>query len=92
MFDFNVFHFGTLYNQPLNALSLDTLMRMTESSDSLTRSSSSASHSVRHASDGIRQSPRGDSVTEPTFTPSGRHERLNCCEKKREINDDGSYK
>ena len=31
-----------------------------------------------HASDGIRQSPRGESVTVPTFGPSGRQERLNC--------------
>ena len=28
---------------------------------------------------GMRQSPRGDSPTEPTFGPSGRLERLNCC-------------
>lgn len=33
------------------------------------------------ASDGIRQSPRGDSVTVPTFGPSGRQERLNCWAK-----------
>lgn len=31
------------------------------------------------ASDGILQSPRGESDTVPTFGPSGRHERLNCC-------------
>ena len=38
-----------------------------------------------HQSDGIRQSPRGESVTVPTFGPSGRQERLNCCVKKRRI-------
>lgn len=43
----------------------------------------SSSHNDATASDGMRQSPRGDSVTEPTFTPSGRQDRLNCCEKKR---------
>ena len=30
------------------------------------------------ASLGMRQSPLGESATEPTFTPSGRQERLNC--------------
>ena len=45
--------------------------------------SASRSHSALTASDGIRQSPRGDSETVPTFGPSGRHERLNCCVKKR---------
>ena len=45
--------------------------------------SSSAIHSVLQASLGIRQSPRGDSVTEPTFGPSGRQLRLNCWAKKR---------
>ena len=44
----------------------------------------SASHTAALASDGIRQSPRGDNATEPTFGPSGIAERLNCCEKKRE--------
>ena len=43
------------------------------------------SHSADTASDGIRQSPRGESVTVPTFGPSGRQERLNCCVKKRRI-------
>ena len=38
------------------------------------------------ASLGMRQSPRGDRLTEPTFGPSGRHERLNCCEKNRRTN------
>ena len=47
--------------------------------------SSSASQSAADASDGIRQSPRGERVTEPTFGPSGMQERLNCCEKKRRI-------
>jgi len=41
------------------------------------------SHTAATASDGIRQSPRGESATLPTFTPSGRQERLNCWAKKR---------
>lgn len=45
--------------------------------------SASRSHSAADASLGMRQSPRGDSVTEPTFGPSGRQLRLNCWEKKR---------
>ena len=48
-------------------------------------SSSSLSQLSADASDGIRQSPRGERVTEPTLGPSGRQERLNCCEKKRFI-------
>ncbi len=35
------------------------------------------------ASDGIRQSPRGDRLTDPTFGPSGMHDRLNWLAKKR---------
>ena len=46
-------------------------------------SSSSAIHRAATASDGIRQSPRGDRVTEPTLGPSGRQERLNCWVKNR---------
>lgn len=46
-------------------------------------SSNSLSQLSTHASDGIRQSPRGERLTEPTLTPSGRQERLNCCEKNR---------
>ncbi|MPM33822.1 hypothetical protein SDC9_80403 [bioreactor metagenome] len=46
-------------------------------------SSSWASHRAATASEGMRQSPRGDRVTEPTLGPSGRQERLNCWEKKR---------
>ena len=49
------------------------------------RLSASLSHSADTASDGIRQSPRGESVTVPTFGPSGRQERLNCCVKKRRM-------
>ena len=45
--------------------------------------STSASQASPLASLGIRQSPRGESATEPTFGPSGMAERLNCCEKKR---------
>ncbi len=45
--------------------------------------SASRSHSAAEASLGIRQSPRGERLTVPTFAPSGRQERLNCCEKKR---------
>ena len=40
-------------------------------------------HNVPMASDGICQSPLGLSEQLPTFGPSGRHERLNCCWKKR---------
>jgi hypothetical protein len=35
------------------------------------------------ASLGIRQSPRGERLTLPTFGPSGTHDRLNCWLKKR---------
>ena len=41
-------------------------------------------HILTDASLGIRQSPRGERATLPTFGPSGRHERLNCCAKKRQ--------
>ena len=47
------------------------------------RSSHSSSHRRATASLGIRQSPRGERVTEPTLGPSGRQERLNCWAKKR---------
>lgn len=40
--------------------------------------SSSFIHTAKDASDGILKSPRGESVTVPTFGPSGIHERLNC--------------
>lgn len=43
----------------------------------------SFSQSVAIASLGIRQSPRGERLMEPTFGPSGRQLRLNCCWKKR---------
>ena len=49
------------------------------------RVSSSFSHASAAASEGIRQSPRGERVTVPTFGPSGMAERLNCCEKKRRM-------
>ncbi len=42
-----------------------------------------ASQSDPEASEGMRQSARGDSETDPTFTPSGMQFRLNCCEKNR---------
>lgn len=45
------------------------------------RFSNSSSQSAAEASEGMRQSPRGDKLTDPIFTPSGIHERLNCCEK-----------
>ena len=35
------------------------------------------------ASEGMRQSPLGERLTEPTLGPSGRQERLNCWAKKR---------
>jgi hypothetical protein len=44
------------------------------------------SHSDASASLGMRQSPRGDRLIEPTFGPSGKHERLNWFEKKRRMN------
>ena len=44
------------------------------------------SQSALLASEGIRRSPRGDSVTEPTLGPSGRQLRLNCWLKKRRQN------
>jgi hypothetical protein len=40
-------------------------------------------HRAAWASLGMRQSPRGDKLTEPTFGPSGRQERLNWLAKKR---------
>lgn len=43
--------------------------------------SSSAIQMDAQASLGIRRSPLGDTATLPTFGPSGRHERLNCCAK-----------
>ena len=47
------------------------------------RLSTSSSQIRALASLGIRQSPRGLRVTEPTFTPSGRQLRLNCWVKNR---------
>ena len=47
-------------------------------------SSSSFIQMCTEASLGIRKSPRGERVTLPTFGPSGRQERLNCCEKNRQ--------
>ena len=47
------------------------------------RRSSSFCQTAAQASLGMRQSPRGDSVTLPTFGPSGRQLRLNCWTKKR---------
>lgn len=49
--------------------------------------SSSFSSSIQiatTASLGMRRSPRGETAIEPTFGPSGRQLRLNCCEKKRQ--------
>ena len=43
-----------------------------------THDPSPSSHAAGSASDGIRQSPRGDRLTVPTFGPSGMHERLYC--------------
>ena len=42
-----------------------------------------ASHAVASASLGIRQSPRGDRLTVPTFGPSGTQLRLNWFWKNR---------
>lgn len=44
-------------------------------------SSTSRIHPAAQASLGIRQSPLGETATLPTFGPSGRQERLNCCMK-----------
>ena len=52
--------------------------------NSFSNSSTCSIHSLTTASDGIRQSPRGLRVTEPTFGPSGIQERLNCWEKNRQ--------
>ena len=46
--------------------------------------SSSACQSAALASEGMRQSPRGERDTVPTFGPSGRQLRLNCWEKNRQ--------
>lgn len=43
--------------------------------------SNSAIQMEAQASLGIRRSPLGDTATLPTFGPSGRQERLNCCAK-----------
>ena len=48
--------------------------------------SNSSNHNCTEASLGIRQSPLGLRLTLPTFGPSGKQERLNCCEKKRRTN------
>src|SRR5439155_4772930 len=45
--------------------------------------SSSASQAPAEASLGMRQSPRGDRLTDPTLGPSGLIERLNCWSKNR---------
>ena len=50
------------------------------------RLSHSFSHCADTASEGMRQSPRGLSDTLPTYGPSGKQERLNCCVKKRRTN------
>ena len=42
------------------------------------KDSASAIHMALLASLGILQSPRGERVTDPTFGPSGRADRLNC--------------
>ena len=50
------------------------------------KSSISLSQIVELASLGILKSPLGDTATEPTFGPSGRQERLNCCAKNLQVN------
>ena len=47
------------------------------------KASATASRPPRSASLGIRQSPRGERLTVPTFGPSGTHDRLNCWRKNR---------
>ena len=49
--------------------------------DSTDMASTSSSHMDDFASLGIIQPPLGDKETLPTAGPSGRQERLNCCEK-----------
>ena len=51
--------------------------------DQISSASTSCSQAAAEASEGMRQSPRGERVTEPTLGPSGRQERLNCWAKKR---------
>jgi len=48
--------------------------------------SSSRSQAAASASLGMRQSPRGERLTEPTFGPSGITERFHCWLKKRRRN------
>lgn len=55
-------------------------------SDPFYNERASSIHNVAAASLGIRQSPRGERLIEPTLGPSGMHERLNCCAKKRRKN------
>ena len=43
-------------------------------------------HRSNEASEGMRQSPRGESDTVPTFGPSVEQLRLNCCVKNRRRN------
>ena len=45
--------------------------------------SNCSSHKSATASEGMRKSPLGETDTLPTFGPSGKQERLNCCVKKR---------
>ena len=59
------------------------LMPLTHTPRPFYNFSASSSQRAAEASEGMRQSARGESETEPTFTPSGMQLRLNCCEKKR---------
>ena len=57
---------------------LQTFLFIAEDNEQIQIYSISEIKSPKQASEGILQSPRGESVTEPTLTPSGVHERLNC--------------
>ena len=52
-------------------------------SNKASNSATALTHSALLASLGMRQSPRGESATEPTLGPSGMDDRLNCWLKKR---------
>jgi hypothetical protein len=66
--------FRKVYKDKKNVQMMHHLMEMASTSSSQTRA---------EASLGMRQSPLGERLTEPTLGPSGKQLRLNCCEKKR---------
>lgn len=52
----------------------------------ISRLSHACIHDVAQASLGIRQSPLGERLTDPTLGPSGKQDRLNCWAKNRRKN------